>query len=122
MYPTIKELNDLYLRGLEKYKEGDFFLAHELWEDMWHYKQLKDRIFIQGLIQISASFYKIQCGNLRGARNLLEKSQNKFQNYYGIHRNINIDRLKIELLNIQQKYLEIESPDEFSLENVPDLN
>jgi len=122
MYPSEKELNDLFDKGLEKYKEGDFFLAHELWEDMWHNKQLKDRIFIQGLIQISASFYKIQCGNLRGARSLLEKSLNKFQNYAGVHRNINLDRLKKVLLGIQKKYLEIESTDEFSLENVPDLS
>jgi uncharacterized protein len=121
MYPTEKELNDLYKSGLEKYKEGDFFLAHELWEDMWINKQLKDRIFIQGLIQISASFYKIQCGNLRGARSLLEKSLNKFQNYNGIHRSINVDRLKNDLINIQQKYNKIISTKDFNLDDVPDL-
>jgi predicted metal-dependent hydrolase len=121
MYPTEKELSDLYKRGFEKYKEGDFFLAHEFWEDMWHYKQLKDRIFIQGLIQISASFYKIQCGNLRGARSLLEKSLNKFQNYTGIHRNINVDKLKEDLFIIRQKYNKIISTKDFDLDNVPDL-
>jgi hypothetical protein len=122
MYPTEEELNQLYTKGLNKYKQGDFYIAHELWEDMWHYKQLKDRIFIQGLIQISASFYKIQCGNLRGARSLLEKSINKFENYSGIHRNINVDKLKEDLLVIHKKYNEINYTDEFSLETVPELN
>jgi len=122
MYPSEEELNQLYLSGLKKYKEGDFFLAHELWEDMWHFKQLKDRIFIQGLIQLSASFIKIQCGNLRGARSLLEKSINKFESYSSIHRNIDVDHLKEELLLIQQKYSEIDSTDEFSLDNVPGLS
>lgn len=67
MYPTEEELNQLYINAFKKYKEGDFYRAHELWEDIWHYKQLKDRIFIQGLIQLSASFIKIQTGNMRGA-------------------------------------------------------
>lgn len=122
MYPTREELNQLYSQGLKKYKDGEFYLAHEIWEEMWHNKQLQDRLFIQGLIQISASFYKIQCGNLRGARSLLEKSMNKFQNYSGVHRNINIEKLKQDLLAIQHKYNEINSTEEFSLNNVPDLN
>jgi uncharacterized protein len=121
MYPTEEELNQLYSKGLEKYKEGNFYQAHELWEDMWHNKQLKDRIFIQGLIQISASFYKIQVGNLRGARSLLEKSLNKFDEYSGIHRKIDVDNLKKDLLEIHQKYNEINSTDDFSLAAVPDL-
>ena len=121
MYPTEEELNRLYSKGLEKYKESNFYQSHENWEDLWHNKQLKDRIFIQGLIQISASFYKIQCGNLRGARSLLEKSINKFEKYSCIHRNIDVNKLKKDLLEIQQKYNEINSTDEFSLDAVPDL-
>ena len=46
MYPTNEELNNLYLQGFEKYKEGDYYLAHEYWEDLWHNKQIEDRIFI----------------------------------------------------------------------------
>ena len=121
MYPTEEELNQLYLIGLEKYRKGDFYLAHEYWEDLWHNKQLKDRIFIQGLIQISASFYKIQCNNLRGARSLLDKSINKFEKYSGIHRNIDVDKLKEDLLEIKQKYNEINSAGEFDLDTVPEL-
>jgi len=121
MYPTKEELNQLYLKGLEKYKEGDFYLAHEYWEDLWHNKQIKDRLFIQGLIQISASFYKIQVGNLRGARSLLDKSLNKFEKYSGIHRNINVDKLNQDLLAIKHKYNEINSTAEFNLDSVPDL-
>ena len=122
MYPTEEELNQLFIKGLKNYRKGDFYLAHEYWEDLWHNKQLKDRIFIQGLIQIAASFYKIQCGNLRGARSLLEKSINKFVLYSGIHRNIDVDKLKLELLEIKLKYNEINQTDEFNLDSVPDIN
>lgn len=121
MYPSDSELNLLFKKGLKKYIEGEFYLAHEFWEDLWHYKQLRDRIFVQGLIQLSASFFKIQCGNLNGAKSLLEKSINKFNNYSGIHRNIDVDRLKSELIAIQQRYNIIKSTNDFDLEHVPKL-
>ena len=122
MYPTQEELNQLFDKGLENYKKGDFYQAHEYWEDLWHNKQLSDRIFIQGLIQIAASFYKIQCGNIKGAKSLLEKSMNKFAQYSGNQRNINVDKLMQELLEIKNKYNEIISVEEFDLGSVPNLS
>lgn len=119
--PTEEELNNLYRKGLEKFLNGDYYLAHEYWEEMWHNKQLKDRTFVQGLIQIAASFYKIQVGNLWGAKSLLEKSINKFENYSGIHRNINVDKLKEDLLAIYKNYNEIDSTEEFDLSSVDGL-
>ena len=122
MYPTQEELDQLFKKGLEKYKNGNFYMAHEYWEDLWQNKQLKDRIFIQGLIQIAASFYKIQCGNLKGAKSLLEKSMNKFEQYSGKQRDINVDKLLKELLEIKDKYHEITSTEEFDLGSVPELS
>ena len=122
MYPTQEELDQLFKKGLEKYKNGNFYMAHEYWEDLWQNKQLKDRIFIQGLIQIAASFYKIQCGNLKGAKSLLEKSMNKFEQYSGKQRDINVDKLLKELLEIKDEYHEITSVEEFDLGSVPDLS
>ncbi len=100
-YLKEEELNVLFQKGLQEYRAGDFYAAHEIWEEMWRFLQVKDRRFIQGLIQLSASFIKIQTGNLRRARSLLEKSQNKFEHFKGIHRDINIDQLKQGLVIIE---------------------
>lgn len=121
LYLSEAELDNLFQEGLKKYRFGDFFMAHEIWEDMWHNKNFSDRKFIQGLIQLSASFYKIQTGNLRGARSLLEKAMNKFEEYTRLHRGINVDQLKIDLAKIQNKYNSIETTEDFSLADVPDL-
>ncbi|MFC2088757.1 DUF309 domain-containing protein [Calditrichota bacterium] len=121
LYLSEKELDKLFEEGLKLYRSGDFFMAHEIWEDMWHNKNFTDRKFIQGLIQLSASFYKIQTGNIRGARSLLEKSKNKFEEYKGIHRNINVDQLKTELNIIGKKYNSIKITKDFSLNEVPEL-
>ena len=39
--------------GLNYFKSGDYFEAHESWEDLWSDFYLEDRKFIQGLIQLS---------------------------------------------------------------------
>jgi len=44
-------MEDLFLRGLEAYHSGEYFDAHEHWEDLWSDYHFEDRRFIQGLIQ-----------------------------------------------------------------------
>ena len=85
----------LFEKGLNEYEKGDYFEAHEAWEDLWSDFNFPDRKFIQGLIQLSVSFVHLNNGNMIGARNLLKKCQQKFSNYSGIHRQINIDELKL---------------------------
>ena len=37
----------LYQEGLNYFKSGDYFEAHESWEDLWSDFYLEDRKFIQ---------------------------------------------------------------------------
>jgi predicted metal-dependent hydrolase len=47
-------------RGLAAYQAGDFFEAHELWEELWRDTPVgADRQFFHGLIQVAAAMYKI---------------------------------------------------------------
>ena len=40
-------------------------------EDLWSDYYLKDRLFIQGLIQLSVSFVHLKNNNMNGAKSLL---------------------------------------------------
>ena len=74
------KMNELFERGLTEYEKGDYFEAHEAWEDLWSDYNFDDRIFVQGLIQLAVSFVHLGNGNMIGAKNLLKKSQNvKYQ-------------------------------------------
>lgn len=47
-------------RGLATYQSGDFFEAHELWEEIWRdTPEGFDRQFLQGLIQVAAAMHKL---------------------------------------------------------------
>ncbi|MFQ6608730.1 MAG: DUF309 domain-containing protein [Fidelibacterota bacterium] len=70
---------ELFHQGVNAYNQNDFFEAHELWEELWSDYPIKDRILVQGLIQVAVSFYHLYSDNLKGARSLMEKALSKFQ-------------------------------------------
>ena len=76
----------LFLEGMKQFKGMDYFDAHEAWEDLWSDYYLEDRKFVQGLIQLAVSFVHIGNGNMTGAKNLLRKCKEKFQDFSGVHR------------------------------------
>ena len=57
--------------GLQCYKSGEFFLAHEHWEGVWLKCEEPEKTFLQALIQITAAFHHLQRKNLIGAASLL---------------------------------------------------
>ena len=111
----------LFFDGLRAYEEKDFFEAHEFWEELWSEYYLADRTFIQGLIQLAVSFVHIGNSNLNGAKSLLKKSADKFSGFSGVHRGINIDKLKQQILEIKNEYEKLITVDEFDWTHIPDL-
>ena len=111
----------LFFDGLQAYEEKDFFEAHELWEELWSEYYLDDKTFIQGLIQLAVSFVHLGNGNLNGAKSLMKKSGDKFSSYSGLHRGINIDKLKQQIEIIINEYEQLLTVEGFDWTHIPDL-
>ena len=111
----------LFQKGLQAYQEKDYFSAHDHWEELWSDFYLKDRLFIQALIQMAVSFVHLENGNLNGAKSLLKKSLSKLGEFSGIHRNINTDVLIMKLLCVQDQYNLLETAIKFDWDLVPVL-
>ena len=115
------EKEALFQKGLMEYEKGDYFEAHEAWEDLWSDYNLSDRKFIQGLIQLSVSFVHLRNGNMNGARSLLKKCSEKFEPYQHLQRGINMDELKMGIKTVTLAYEEIDDPRIFDWDLVPSL-
>ncbi len=59
--------------GRAAFNRGDYFQAHELWEDVWHDLEGGERIFVHGLIQIAAGLHHMQQRRRSPAAGLLRK-------------------------------------------------
>ena len=116
-----KKKEELFFAGLLAYEEKDFFEAHEMWEELWSEYYLDDKTLIQGLIQLAVSFVHLGNGNLNGAKSLLKKSADKFSSFSGVHRGINIDNLKQQILEIKNEYEQLMIVDEFDWTHIPVL-
>lgn len=67
--------------GLRHFNAGEFFDAHEVWEDLWHDCPAIDRRFVQSLIQAAVAIYHWGNGNAAGARTLLARGRAKAAEY-----------------------------------------
>lgn len=67
--------------GLRCFHSGAFFEAHEHWESVWLAAQEPEKTFLQGLIQVAASFHHFQRGNHEGTNSLLRSALRRLDAY-----------------------------------------
>ena len=111
----------LFQKGLHAYKNKDYFLAHDHWEELWSDYYLEDRLFVQALIQMAVSFVHLENGNLKGAQSLMNKSLTKLKEYEGIQRGIRTDILVKKLEAIREHYNLIDNSGKFNWDMIPAL-
>ncbi len=115
------EKEKLFQEGMKQYTTMDYFEAHEAWEDLWSDYYLEDRKFVQGLIQLAVSFVHLGNRNLIGAKNLLRKCKEKFNEFTGIQRGIQINILLNQIEMVRLTYEGLNDPSEFDWDVVPTL-
>ena len=114
----VDDYDSRYLAGIVLFNRGDYFEAHEVWEDWWMEHAGPEKQFIQGLIQVAVGICHFCNGNVRGAVKLYHSSRDYLQAYdsptYGLDLNDFLKRLELcfsELLHHPQPDVSI-TPDE----------
>ena len=67
--------------GLRLYDAGEFFAAHEAWESVWLRAPEPEKMFLQGLIQVTAAFHHLQRNNPLGTALLLQAALGRIERY-----------------------------------------
>jgi predicted metal-dependent hydrolase len=83
--------------GIDQFNAGNFFEAHDLWEELWRDTRGEHRLFYQGLIQTAVGFYHLGAGNTRGAQSQMGKALTKLRQYPAGHQGIDTATLIREL-------------------------
>ena len=95
--------------GRAAFNRGEYFLAHELWEEVW--RQVDDaerRLHVQGLIQIAAGLHHLQQDRAGPAAGLLRKGLAKLSK----HREGSFGDLRIDLLvgQVERLLVQFDAP------------
>jgi predicted metal-dependent hydrolase len=67
----------LLRQGLERFRAGDYFAAHDDWEEVWRGLRGRQRLFWQAMIQLAVGMVHWQNGNLKGCRSVWNKALQK---------------------------------------------
>jgi predicted metal-dependent hydrolase len=80
-----------FLHGIELFNRGEYFEAHEVWEDLWTDCPSADRRFYQSLIQAAVAIYHQQRGNEAGAQRLYQSGRRYMQPYGPRYRGLAVE-------------------------------
>jgi uncharacterized protein len=86
------EYDPRYLAGVAHFNAGDYFEAHEVWEDLWHDCDSADRLFYQSLIQAAVALYHWGNANRAGATRLFASGRAKMAGYRPRYLGLDVDR------------------------------
>ncbi|MFH0734584.1 MAG: DUF309 domain-containing protein [bacterium] len=79
--------------GLFLFNNQEFYLAHESFEKAWNITDNKDKLFLQGLIQISVgSYFCLNCNYINAVKQY-KKGINKLELFRPVFMNVDVEKL-----------------------------
>ena len=94
---TADEERKLYYDGIQLFNEGEFFEAHEAWEDVWHMAYGLKHDFYQGLIQCAVALEHYRRGNPRGVISLFKSYRPKFRDVPPVFMGLDVTKFLAEM-------------------------
>jgi uncharacterized protein len=97
----------LFREGVELFNAGEWFEAHEVWEDAWHLASGERKRFYQGLIQCAVTLEHARRGNPRGVRSVMKTAVPKFDGLPDVYMGVYVPKLIAELKACVQAILDL---------------
>ncbi len=89
--PTNNQPPHNFLTGVDLFNQGEYFEAHEVWEELWMECPSPERRFIQALIQAAVAIYHFSRGNFTGATRLFHSGRRYMEPYRPTYMQLNVD-------------------------------
>ena len=71
-------------------RQGEYFAAHEVLEDVWRAAEAEERDFFQGLVHVAVAWYQAGRGNRVGCERQLEKATRRLGPYAPEHLGVDV--------------------------------
>ncbi len=65
---TLLENESKFINGVELFNQEEWYLAHDIFEEIWHTTIGLERITIQAILQIAVAEVHLDNGNISGAK------------------------------------------------------
>jgi len=104
--------------GITLFNNADFFAAHDFFEDLWMEAKNEDKLFFQGLVQVSVGCYHFICGNFKGSKSQLLKSLGKLNLYQPVHYKVNICKFVLDIKKLIELISQLDELNNFKITSI----
>ena len=100
---STKSFKDSLLIALNFFNNGEWYEAHDAFEEIWNSVDGDERQVIQGILQVSVSQFHLSKGNLNGATILLGEGLGRIKTRTKVNLGIDLDSFCRCLENLLRK-------------------
>lgn len=108
-------LDERFYRACEHFNQGEYFEAHEEWEELWNEAYGARHAFLQCLIQVAVALHHGRNGNWNGARKLCASALSYLEKGRVDCDPVDVDALKENILDLEIAIQKISEGQETSL-------
>jgi len=83
-------------------RQGEYFAAHEVLEDVWRAAESEERDFFQGLVHVAVAWYQAGRGNSVGCERQLEKAARRLGPYAPEHLGVDVTAILQQVAAAEQ--------------------
>lgn len=94
-----------YLKAIDHFNRGEYFEAHEVWEDYWVETMDEKKGFLHGLVQAAVTLHHAGRGNAGGARSLYARMRNNLDNYRPSYMGLDVERFLARMERVMEPVL-----------------
>lgn len=94
---TINQLPTNVKQGIHTFNRGEFFAAHEYFEDAWRETPDDSREFYRALLHISAGFFRLTQDRTGAALKFFNRAKHWLSFFAIIHMGLDVDKLRTHL-------------------------
>jgi hypothetical protein len=103
------EQRRLYFEAIRLFNAGEFFAAHEAWEEIWTCATGDKQRFLQGLIQCAVALEHYRRGNPRGVVSLHRTYPRKFAGLPNIFMGLHVPNFLTKMEHVLAPVLELKT-------------
>ena len=104
--------------GIKLFNDGNYFEAHDYFEEIWAAEKSEKKLFYQGLVQISVGNYHFNSENYNGSLSQYSKGLKKLEKYPENYESINLVKFSAEINYLKEQITVFFSKKSFKLEVV----
>ena len=97
MNQTPHHLPDKVQKGIQHFNQGDYYEAHEWFEDAWRETPDPSREFYRALLHISGGFYRLTQGKPTAAKKFFSHAEKWLSEFPDDHQGFDLQQLRRNL-------------------------